>query len=344
MEDFRDEIERDEDELEELEGETREDFWELLKNADLEDLHALFRYRVLQEVSLDRIFFNKLNFAAILKPSLKLRSLKANLRICGDYNNAPLIANHPEHPDRFLCVAGEARILAALEEGRKTLPCVVLGGLSEEEAMLILANDNLDHKLECIPARVNEAYWAFRNLAPRVKDVQATLRVVAWGLLLETRSAARDRYIYPGWYFGHSKFMAELVELAGPRRENLELIAFEREQLMKMKLYVPSTFLKILAPPDLAACLHPPHEDDIEIFDQLLSNFIYRELGDATEPEFLERMRAELRKATLNRAESLVKRDEDGVVSRIRRMRKLPWLTPADKDALLDLMTAAMAA
>ena len=288
-------------------------------------------------VKIHQIVFNRLNRYGILKKEERLQWLTDILHVSKQFLNPPIVSVRPD--GTYLCVAGEGRIIAAERAGMESILVHTIEGLSEEEAMAVLAEDNATQRVDVYPARANEAYFLWKAAAKRTRDLDYATRYV--GATYIAPNTAWQGYVLPGWFIAHSKFMDQLMERGGPRRENLADIEFERQQLINMRQFALKLLASPLQPLSPEELLHPPHPDDLAIFDDLLSTFVYRELSELTATELQRALRRELREATLKRAEHLAQRGEAGAQA-IRTLARRHYLSGRDRRSLERLAREAI--
>lgn len=284
---------------------------------------------VIAKVRISDIEFNPLNVYGILKRKERIDWLKESWQLHRRFINHPIVC--PKPGGKYLCITGEGRLIALEELGQKHAFCEIYRGLTHEEAMRILGEDNAVQRMDVPTARAIESYWVYRDVLKESQDPEYALEyaknVYVGGSIFESY------YIRPGWLLAHSRIVRGLMERAGPRRENLHEIEHERQPLIHAKLYMLEFIAKPFDPLLDYDYLAPPPDEDVDSFDKLLERLMrHPDVRRLRKPAFVAQFREPVAEAALSRAERLAEEavtlreqversglDMDGVVSAVVR-------------------------
>lgn len=260
-----------------------------------------------QRIAIDQIDFNPYNVYGILKDPDFLGWLGRSFSGSQRYINPPIVCPKRGEPGRYLCIAGEGRIIAASKYVDE-IPCYVWEEMDAHRAMRVLAEDNATQAMRVPLARANEAYWLYRVILVDSQDHETAMEYVR--VTYHSRQHVYEKLIVPGWLLAptHSRVITELMDRAGPRREHLQSIQREQAQLLLMKqiqMYALALPFWPVFYKDLLQA--PPREEQAE-FDALLRYCLDQELMGLEGPEFMRAIRDRLRKAMEGRAERLIER------------------------------------
>jgi hypothetical protein len=228
----------------------------------------------IKEIPLDKIEFNPKNVVGALKNREAIEWLKNSLQMCGRYINHPIVTPRPRQ-GKWLCVAGESRIMALRElkdERFEKYPCIVLEGLNEEEAMAILALDNALNRYSPPIARAIEAYWLYRDTAKKTQNHEEALRYTS--NVYRSAQHVQSHYVLPGWLLAHSHIIQGFMEKIGPEREYMDRYAVEQQRFIAVRLYMLGFIARPFLVIDPNNYLYEPDSEDLEGFDRLLSETI----------------------------------------------------------------------
>lgn len=300
-----------------------------------------------QWVPIDQIRFNPLNFYGIFKRSQRIDWLRDAYERRGRFINEPIVAIDSD--SSYLCICGEGRI-RSIEGTTDKVYCLVLDGLSEEQSMAILAEDNATQVAEVRPARAIESYFLYLDVLRTSHSADHAIRYVS--VTYANTQSVKHTQVIPGWLMAHSSYLWWLMERAGYDRHNLDDIALEREQFISMPVYALREIARPFWPVRDSELLSAPDERDVVNFDGLIQEYVENEMTSLSEDEFLKQCRNALANAVQERVDRLYERavaspsDRDGhqialgCRREVSRLSRIQYLTDAEREGIM--MTAQL--
>jgi hypothetical protein len=264
----------------------------------------------IRDIPLNTIEFNPKNVVGALKNREAIEWLKNSLKLCGRYINHPIVTSRPRQ-GKHLCVAGESRIIALRELGYSKYPCLILEGLSEEEAMAFLALDNALNRYSPPIARAIEAYWLYKDTAKKEQDYDEALRYTS--NVYRSIQHVQSHYVLPGWLLAHSQIIQGFMEKIGPEREYIDQYITEQQRFIAVRLHMLGFIARPFLVIELKDYLYEPDPEDLEGFDRLLAETI-----EVAQEEGIKKEEFELK---------LCRPVIDEMMARARRLEDLAYQT-----------------